>query len=225
MKYLWALIGGLLVGAAVGGLLLYVNPLTGSRAMGVGTFDRVLEYSFPADVSAFTHSGRAPLPLKPAVVPELWETAVRSTVLGVITLSGDDARPEAVASRVITPSDRTELLGRGMIADDYWLVTVPGAGSLFVVSESNVWPLVKDTVLPVTLLGRRWSGARSYVPTDGPGLRGTALVLGATGRFEVQEGSALERYRVNAFSRSEGLEDLSGELHLRLLEPSSDPPE
>ena len=225
MKYLWALVGGLLVGAAAGGVLLYFNPLTGSRAAEIGAFDRVLRYRFPADVSVFTHGGRAPLPLQPAGVAELWETTVRSSALGALTLSEDDGRPEAVASRIIAPSDRTELLGRGMIANDYWLVTVPGAGSLFVVAESNLWPLIKDTVLPVTLLGRPWSGTRSYVPTDGPGLRGTALVVGATGGFEAQEGSALERYRVNEFNRSEGLAELSGELHLRLVDPIGDQPE
>jgi hypothetical protein len=107
------------------------------------------------------------------------------------------------------------------MVDDYWLLTAPGEGSLFVLGDSNVWPVVRDNVLPVSLLDRPWAGPRSYRSTNGPGVRGTALAVGATGRFAGSEGSAIERLHLNGYSRAAGVESFAGELLLRLVEPAA----
>jgi hypothetical protein len=219
MKYLSIVLAGFLVGAAIAGLAVYYNPLTDERADELGSFDWVFDYGFPGNgVLTFTHNGEVPLPVEPAGAQELWEKTIRSTTMAVVALEGDEPTPAALASKLSVPSQETDFLTNGVILNDYWLLTVPGEGSLFMVGDSNVWPLIKDTLVPVTLLNRPWSGPRDYQPTSGPGLRGTALVLGATGRFETQEGSAIERYRVNRFDRAGGVEEFTGKVHLRIVD-------
>ncbi|HEX7081125.1 MAG TPA: hypothetical protein VF329_08940 [Gammaproteobacteria bacterium] len=221
----WALAAGLVAGIAVGGAVLYWNPITAAPAVAEGEFDRALHYALPAGAVVLTHGGGLPMTRRPDDVAELWESALRSVAAGTLVLSGEDGAPEAVGSRITVPSERTDLLFEGVILDDYWLVTVPGEGSLFVVEQSNVWPTMKDTLLPA-VLGRGWPGPRSYTPTEGPGIGGTALVIGATGRFAAQEGSAVERYRLDRFTSAHGIEALAGELDLRLLDsaPAAPPP-
>lgn len=223
MKYLSIVLAGFLAGAAVACLAVYYNPLIDERGDELGSFDWVYHYGFPGQgVLAFTHGGAAPLPFEPAGAPELWEKTIRSAAMAVVALDGGEAAPAALASKISIPSEATDFLTNGVILNDYWLLTVPGGGSLFMLGDSNVWPLMKDTVVPVTLLNRPWPGPHDYQPTEGPGLRGTALVLGATGRFEAQEGSAIERYRVNRFSRADGVEDFAGEVHLRIVDTAPD---
>ena len=212
---------GLLLGAICGVGLLYVNPLTTMRASEIADLDRVLRYALPGDAAVLTHGGSLPLPAKPEDVEALWETTVKWTLLGTIALSDADGRPAAIASRMTIPSEGTELLTGGLLVTDYWLVTVPGEGSLQIVGESNLWPVVKDA-LPVALLGRAWEGPRTYEPTVGPGSLGAALVRGATGRFAALTGRARERYRVGGFTQPGGLEDTDVELHFRLDQPSVD---
>jgi hypothetical protein len=220
MKFVAIVVSGLSVGAAAGAGLVYVNPLTGAPDDEIGHFDRVLRYDVPSDgVLALTHAGTAPLPRLPAGVPELWETAIRSTASGLVAFAASEGEPQAFASKIAVPSTRTDLLAGGVIVDDNWLVTLPGQGSLYVLGSSNLWPAIKDNLLPVRLLGRTWAGPRSYRTTAGPGLRDTALIFGANGRFESVQGSAVERFTLQRFSRAGGFEKLAGELHLRLVAP------
>lgn len=217
-KHVMTMIAGLAVGAAAALGLLYVNPLTSRDAGELGGFDRVLRYDFPSeDVLLLTHAGSVPMPLQPVGVQELWESAVRTSVAGLVALGEADGPPAAIASKIAVPSPRTDLLDAGIVVDDNWLVTLPGQGTIAVLGHSNLWPAVKENLLPVTLLGRPWVGPRSYRTTDGPVLRNTALVTGVTGRFEAQQGSAVERLELNAYSREGGLEKFAGELHLRLI--------
>lgn len=212
MKYFLALLAGLVLGGAAALVLLYFNPLIERKAeLLPGDSDLVLHYVVPGDdLVAFTHSGTLPLPLKPSDIGPLWESTVRTAALASMTLAGVDGRPAALASRLSMPSSVTDLLTRGLLIDDYWLVTLPGRGSFFVHSLNNFWPLLKDSVLPVSVLGASWRGPREYHPTLGPGSRGAALVTGATGEFAGRQGSALEQYRLNRYTRANGLEELAG---------------
>src|SRR5690606_40530058 len=114
--------------------------------------------------------------VRPDGVEELWERTVRKSALGLIRLSSSDGSP-AIASRVLVPSERTELLTAGVIVDDVWLVTLPGEGSMYVLGESNVWPIAKDTLVSVSLLRRAFRGPRDYVATAGLAPDGRALVV------------------------------------------------
>ena len=42
----------------------------------------------------------------------------------------------------------TDLLLRGVLVSDHWLVTIPSEGTLFVRAESNAWPFLKNTLVP-----------------------------------------------------------------------------
>src|SRR5205085_1445572 len=103
--------------------------------------------------------------------------------------------------------------------NDYWLVTLPGEGTLFVRSDSNAWPFLKETLLPVWLFDRPWRGPAEYRPTVGPNAGNTGSVLGITGAFEGKAGSAVERYDVTAFSAARNSSAAVGELFVHLPDP------
>src|SRR5690606_14454900 len=134
-------------------------------------------------------------------VEPLWESAIRSTSLATLVLRGESGAPHVVASRITSPSKRTDLLTTGVLANDHWLVSVPGEGAFFVVAETNVSTIAKDTFVAVELLGREWPGRRTYAPIEGPDINGTARVIGASGGFAGRVGRALERYEVVRFAR------------------------
>lgn len=220
MRFL-TLIVGLLVGAAAGAALIFVNPLIGPADGKPDDLDRVLTYELPASALVLTHSRPLSVPAWPDGVEELWERTVRTSALGLVMLSSPDGEP-AIASRVLVPSQRTELMTTGVVVDDFWLLTLPGKGSLYVLGESNVWPIAKDTLVSASLLQRPFQGPRSYVTTAGPAPDGRALVVGATGDFANREGRAVERYRIGKFTRERGFGDVSAELRFA-LDPPSDP--
>jgi len=224
MKYVWMLLAGWVVGAAAGAALLYVNPLTESGDPSLAGFEQTLRYRLPDDALVLTHSGALPIERTPFEVEPLWESAIRSASLAMLVLRSESGEPLAVASRIAAPSKRTELLTAGVLANDHWLVSLPGDGSFFVVAESNLTSIAKDTLVAVRLLGREWREPRTYAPTEGPGIAGTARMVGASGAFEERAGRALERYRIERFTRSAGLERASGELYLALdLPPAVEP--
>lgn len=216
MRYLWSAIAGCIVGAIVGATSLLFNPLTASGNPSLVGFDRTLRYALPDDALVLTHSGGLPIERRPFEVEPLWEAAIRSTSLATLVLRDESGAPQAIASRITSPSKRTDLLTTGVLANDHWLVSVPGDGAFFVVAESNVSTMARDTFVAVQLLGREWQGRRTYAPIEGPEIAGTARVVGASGSYANRVGRALERYEVERFARGAGLERASAELHLAL---------
>ena len=219
MKYILTLISGLLLGALLGVATLYFNPLTGREAAGTGgAGDWTLSYGSPVSGGlAFTHSGQSRLPIHPAGIPELWENTINKMLLSVFPVISADGQ-RGVASRLSVPSESTELLRRGLVVSDHWVITIPGEGSLFVDADNNLWPFFKRDVLPVWYLGRAWSGPRSYSPTAGPGLGHYGIAQGATGRFAERIGSATERYHVSKFNTQRGADEFEAELFVNLPE-------
>ncbi|HEX6997579.1 MAG TPA: hypothetical protein VF322_05510 [Gammaproteobacteria bacterium] len=209
---------GLALGAAAGLGVLYYNPLTEPEAPTFADADRTFSYRFPeSDALLFTHEGDGRLPVVPQGAKKLWENTISGAALLAVALH-DAGGQAAVATRLSRPSPKTDFLLAGALLSDDWLITVPGEGSLFVRAESNLWPLVKDGVVPVWFLSKPWRGPTEYRPTAGPHPAGAAVVRGASGRFAGIEGTAVERYELERFGRS-GPEALVGELRLRLPEP------
>ncbi|HZF30450.1 MAG TPA: hypothetical protein VE907_15140 [Gammaproteobacteria bacterium] len=219
MKYLFAMIVGLLLGAAAAGGVLYYNPLTESSGPEPAAADRALHYDLPAQVLGVSLGERALLPTLGSRDTALWEDTIDRTALLGLVLQDDANRPAAVASRLLAGSARTDLLLRGVVLSDYWLLTIPDEGTLFVRVDTNVWPFLKQTLLPVWFFDRPWQGPVEYRPTAGPGAQNTAIVIGATGRFSGVEGSAVERYRVTTLNRAANKAEGVGELHLHFFEP------
>ena len=219
MKYLFATLGGVLLGMAAALLALYFNPLNAPQAATTFNDGWTLEYDFPGDSAiALTHGGQLDLPSIPREIAALWETGINSMILNVLVLEDPAGTPQALATRVSVPSTDTDLLLRGVIVADHWLVTVPGQGTLYVEGHNNVWPLLKDTFIPVTYLQREWRGPASYAVTAGPGPRGTAEVVGVSGTFEGMRGVAHETYNLEKFSSSRGIEAMRGALAIALDE-------
>jgi hypothetical protein len=206
---------GLLIGAGLAGTALYYNPFTLHTGAAPAAGDRVLRYSLPDQLLTAAVGEDAMLGGRSK--PGLWEETIdRTAVIGLV-LTDESGQPAAIASRLMAASPSTDLLLTGVVLSDYWLVTLPGQGTLFVRSDSNVWPFLKETLLPVWLFDRSWRGPAEYRPTVGPNA-GAASVLGVAGVFEGKSGSAVERYDVTAFGPAKSSAAAVGELFVHLPE-------
>ncbi len=220
MKYvLITVIFGFLLGFALALVGLYYNPLIADSGVITGVNARVFTYRSPfTEGLAVTHSGRSRLPLRPAAIPELWEDTIKNSLLSVVVLHDEDNVPVGIASRVSQFSDNTEMLTRGVLIDDDWLVTIPGEGSFFIDADSNLWPFLKETLIPVWYLDRPWQGPKHYRPTAGPGDEGMAIVAGVTGSFADRRGTAVESYHISDFNQTTGPGRIDAQLFLHLPE-------
>lgn len=214
MKYLLSLLFGLVAGAAVALALLYFNPLTQRQTELPARADRSLAYSMqPADTWLVTHDRRIELPVVPSDAPLLWEHGIKGVLLAAMPLRNAGGQVVAYGSRITAPSGNTEFLRAGLLADDYWLISFPGEGTLFVHALNNEWPLLRDTLVKVDWLGQSSAGPVHYGPTIGPVAAGARL-HGLTGGFAGAGGNLRERLTLDAYSGS--FAALSGELLLSL---------
>jgi hypothetical protein len=215
MKYLLVAALGLLIGAAAAGAAIYYNPFTMTKSAQLDVADRALHYSLPSEVLGFALGDAIMPPGTPKRDGSLWEETIDRTAMLSLVLDDAHDNPTAIASRLLAVSPRTDFVLSGVRVNDYWLLTIPGEGTLFLRAETNVWPFLKET-LPVWYLGRPWKGPSEYSPTAGPGELGAAVVLGATGRFVGLEGSAIEKYRLTDLDPAARSAAATGELDLRL---------
>ncbi|MGD2167795.1 MAG: hypothetical protein PVF63_06775 [Gammaproteobacteria bacterium] len=214
MKWIIAFLLGILAGVAAAAVLLYVNPLSGQKLASVeGT--TLLSYEFGPRTLSFTHGDQLGFDLQPRDVPTLWESTISRTMLGMFVLSDLQGSPVAVASRALKLSNDSNALTRGIVVADHWLVTVPGAGTYFIDSEENFWPVIRDTFVDVNLLGRDWEGARLYELSIGPDNRGAASLVGVSGRFAGVRGAAVHSIELRDYERtSQLLYPVAGQLRL-----------
>jgi hypothetical protein len=220
MRYVIATVLGVLVGGACAAACLYFNPLTEVRELPPKE-SWTLSYDFPGGSTlALTHAGQLGLPHIPTDVETLWEAAITDVVLNVLVLEDDKGVPRALASRVSVPSQETDFLLRGFLVSEHWLVTVPGQGTLFVDGENNLWPFLKEAVIPVRYLRQEWRKPVRYPVTIGPTYGHTADVTGVSGAFAGASGSAVESYELRRFNATFGIEALRGTLAVVLEEPA-----
>ncbi len=220
MRWLGAFVVGMLAGIALACALLYVNPLSSQRLAPVDS-TTLLSYEFGPATLSFTHGDQLGFDLQPRDVPALWESTIRRSMLGTFVLHDLQGAPVAIASRAMKLSTQSNPLLRGVLVADHWLVTVPGAGTYFIESEDNVWPLIRDTFVDVNLLGRSWEGSQFYELSIGPDSRGAARLLGTTGRFAGVEGVAVHSLEVTDYAdRSQLLYPVNGQLRLDARRPA-----
>ena len=216
MKYVVGLILGIVLGTATALALLYFNPLTQAQAPRGGESDWMLEYSLSASGTWLsTHDDSMALPVVPDDAPLLWETGIKGSLLQAMPLADATGRNAAVGTRVSVPSSATEFVRSGLLVEDYWLISVPGEGTVFVHALNNQWPLVRDTVVRVDWLQRDWSGPSEYAPTLGPGAAG-ARVVGLSGRFRGRQGGGRDTLRLDAYDGQ--LAQVSGKLVIELAD-------
>ena len=219
MRYLFVAILGLALGAVAAGVLVYYNPLADKSAPKPAATDRVLRYSLPEQVLDFAVGEDAQLFGQDAGDDALWEETIdRAAVLGLVLNDGSN-RPVALASRLLSTSPDSDLLLRGVLVSDDWLVTVPNEGTFYVHADSNAWPFLKEKLVPVWYLERPWIGPAEYWPTVGPSKDETANVVGLTGAFRGTEGSAVEHYEVTTLDPARHAALANGELYLNFPGP------
>jgi hypothetical protein len=215
MKYLLSLVFGLVLGAACASAVVYWNPLSVTDNTSAAGDTPTFRYSLSEPhLLASTHNEFLSLPLMPSSVPLLWESGVRGTSLQVLALSDQSGDLAAVATKLSVPSVESNAVTKGLLIDDYWMITMPGRGSLLVQGQSNIWPLVRDTLLSVDTLGREWAGPANYAPLMGQSGR-AALVIGLSGELAIAGGTMAEKIAIDNYSRY-GFESLNGALTLNL---------
>lgn len=216
MRYLAVAVLGLLLGAAAGGAAIYYNPLIGTKAPAQpDPADRAFHYSLPSEVLGFALGEQVVPPGTPKRDDLLWEETIDRTAMLSLVLDDAHDKPAAIASRMLAVSPRTDFVLSGVRVNDYWLLTIPGEGTLFLRADENIWPFLKET-LPVWYLGRPWKGPAEYSPTSGPGEHGEAVVIGATGRFAGLEGTAIEKYRLTDLDPAARSAAATGEIDFKL---------
>jgi len=214
MKYVLSLLAGLLAGSALAVAALYFNPLTRQSVEPAGFPDLAFKFGMaPAATWIATHEEKSKLPVVPAGVPLLWESGIEGSLLTALPLHDASGHFAALGTRIAVPSAATEFLRAGLLVDEYWLISIPGQGTLFMHAVNNEWPLVRDTVVRVDLLRRDFRGAAVYAPTVGPGAGG-ASVAGLSGSLAGRTGHGRARLALDNYSGS--LVTLTGELHLDL---------
>jgi len=216
MRYLLVAVLGLLIGAAAAGVAIYYNPLIETRSSAEpDVADRALHYSLPSEVLGFALGERVLPPGTPKRDGLLWEETIERSAMLSLVLEDAQDKPTAIASRMLAVSPRTDFVLSGVRVNDYWLLTIPGEGTLFLRADENVWPFVKET-LPVWYFGRPWKGPVEYNPTAGPGEHGQAVVVGATGRFVGLEGTAVAKYRLTDLDPAARSMAATGEIDFKL---------
>ena len=164
MKYLIAFVFGTLLGVAAGCAAVFFNPLIDQSAASPPGAAWSLRYNFPEPSSMLlTHNRQLGMSVIPSGTPTLWETGIKGAMLNVLTLDSDAPDTVVLATRVGIPAADSNLFMQGALVDDYWLLTIPGQGSLFVHSRNNQWPLLRDTFVLVDLLDRPWSGSGPFL--------------------------------------------------------------
>jgi hypothetical protein len=207
------------LGAAGECVVLYFYPLSESSAPSPNAKDRVFRYSLPDHVLGFAVGEDARLLGQGMGDDSLWEETIdRTAVLGLVLNDGAD-QPAAIASRLLSTSAESDLLLRGVLVSDFWLVTIPNEGTLFVHADSNAWPFLKERLLPVWYFDRPWDGPAEYWPTVGPGSDESGDVVGVAGSFRGSSGSAVERYEITTLDPSRNVAIAAGEIHLNLPGP------
>lgn len=216
MKYVLSLVFGLLLGAVTGLALLYFNPLTRTQSRPGAESDWVLEYSLTEGGTWLsTHSERLALPIVPVDAPLLWESGIKGSLLQAMPLANANGQPGAIGTRISVPSSDSEFVRSGLLVEDYWLISVPGEGSVFVYALNNQWPLVRDTLVRVDWLQQDWNGPSEYAPTLGPGAGG-ARVTGLTGSYRGREGGGRDSFKLDAYDGRSA--SVSGRLVIKLAE-------
>jgi len=210
MKYLFGFLLGVLLGVATAAGLIYFNPLiagAGSPAVATGSS---LGYSLADDrLIASSHNRWPRVPIRPGNVQQLWEGGLNGSWLQSFVLTGQDGAPAAIATRIVAPSSDSNAVLSGILTDDHWLITFPGSGSIVADGSSNVWPLLRDTLVRVDLLRRPWSGATDYSLLTG----GAAEVTGATGVLSGRSGALTEAVTLDDYPRI-GFGGLSGRIDI-----------
>ena len=218
MKYVIALVLGFLVGAILFALGMLYNPFIGDRGVSPlsVTDAEVITLNFssvPSESIVFTNDGESLQRPSPDKVQQLWEGPIRQTSAMATVVRDGRNRPAGLGVKFSSKSESTRLLQGDAIVDSVWYVYLPEHGSLFLQQTENYWPFLRDVAFPAwRSSANNWRGSWFGDLTAGPGVLGTAVVAGGSGRLQDLDMEAVESMSVRAFSSETGLVAADGRL-------------
>lgn len=228
MKYLAALLLGVLAGIAMFFAGLYYNPFAAGATVSplAVSGQNLMDLSYaavPAESIAFTNDGESLIKQYPATIAVLWEPTVKYTWVSAVLLSDARGLPAGFGFKFSSESERTRLLTSDALVDSVWHIYLPDRGTLFVAETENYWAYIRDIVIPARWgSGKNWRGNWHRITTVGPNAIGTGRVAGASGEFAGIDGEAVEMLTARAYSALEGPVAMSGNLLVSMPAPGTD---
>ncbi len=218
MKYIIALVLGILAGVVLFAVGMLYNPFISDRGVSPlsVTDAEVITLNFssvPSDSIVYTNDGESLQKPNPDKVLQLWEAPIRQTSAMVTIVRDGRNRAAGLGVKFASRSERTRLLHGDAIVDSVWYVYLPEHGSLFVQQTENYWSFLREVAFPAwRSSGNNWRGSWFGDLTAGPGVLGTAIVSGGSGRVKGLEMAGVESMSVRAFSAETGLVAADGRL-------------
>ena len=228
MKYVVALVLGLITGAAVFAVGVVYNPFTGDRVLSpLSVTDAqviVLQFSpVPAESIVYTNNGESVPSPYPEKVSQLWEAPIRKTNAMATIMRDARNQPAGIGLKISSLSESTDLLRGKAIIDSIWYIYTPQHGSMFIQQTENYLPFVQEVAFPAwRSSANSWRGTWIGNTTSGPGALGTAAVSGGSGRVKGLDLDGVETLNVRAFSADTGFVAAEGQLLIELPELSDD---
>ena len=210
MKYLLALLSGIVAGAVLAAAILYNNPLATPVAVSPLAVSQssMLELGFSAattDTIATIGNGNARISSHPARVADLWEPAISDTRILVATLQNGRGQPAGIGVKFLSMAEEPGLLQGRIPANSNWHIWLSQRGGLFIEQKENLWFLLREVIAPAYLDSADvWRGSWFGVTTSGPGALGTGRVVGGSGEFAGIEGEVVESIIAKAYSADSG---------------------
>ena len=228
MKYVVALILGLIIGAAIFAVGIVYNPFTGDRVLSpLSVTDAqviVLQFSpVPAESIVYTNNGESVPSPYPEKVSQLWEAPIRKTSAMATIMRDARNQPAGIGLKISSLSESTDLLRGKAIIDSIWYIYTPQHGSMFIQQTENYLPFVQEVAFPAwRSSANSWRGTWIGNTTSGPGALGTAAVSGGSGRVKGLDLDGVETLTVRAFSADTGFVAAEGQLLIELPGLSDD---
>lgn len=228
MKYVVALVLGLIIGAAILAVGVVYNPFTVDRVLSPLSVTEaqviVLKFSrVPAESLVYTNNGDSVPSPYPEKVLQLWEAPIRKTSAMATVMRDARNQPAGIGIKISSLSESTHLLRGEAIVDSIWYVYAPQHGSMFIQQTENYLPFVREVAFPAwKSAANSWRGTWMGNMTSGPGALGTAAVSGGSGRVKGLDLDGVETLSVRAFSTDAGFLAADGQLLIELPKPSDD---
>ena len=222
MKYVAALVLGLIVGAALFVAGLLVNPFIADRGVSPlsVTDAQVISLNYdtvPAESIVYTNDGESLQPPHPQKVLQLWEAPIRLTSAMATVMRDARNQVAGIGVKFMSNSESTRLLRGEAIVDSVWYIYLPEHGSMFIEQTENYFPFIREVAFPAWKSSAdSWRGQWFGDLTAGPGALGTAKVSGGSGRLDGLTMEGVESINVKAFSAETGLVSAEGRLIIEL---------
>lgn len=225
IRYVIALLVGIVVGAAAFVAVIYFNPLAARPSLSplaVSDLDLVtLDFSAVAtDSLVYTNDGESRVQPYPAKVLQLWEAPIRHSTAMATVLHGSFDQAVGIGIKFSSESESTSLLNGQAMVDSVWHLYLPGRGSVFVQERENYWGYLREIVVPAYWnSSNSWRGIWNGTVTAGPGALGTARVVGGSGEFAGLQSDGVETLKAQAYSVEQGPVILQGRLAFEIAGP------